>query len=269
MELSRCSINSITVRALGLPALLREAGRLGVAGVAPWRELIAPYGAAAAGRMIADAGLGVSGLCRGGMFTASTAAGRRAAVADNLRAIDEARALGADVLVLVCGPVTGRDPGGSRTMIRDGIEAVLDHARAAGVRLGVEPLHPMMAADRSAVTSLREANALRQAIGDPQLGVIVDAYHVWWEHDLEAQIAAAAGHLLGFHVSDWVTPIEGQLSSRGMPGDGCIDLRRMRACVEGAGFRGLAEVEILSDRWWAEEPRAVLDLATERFRDVV
>lgn len=269
MELGRCSLNSITVRSLDLPSLIREAVQRKVGAIAPWRELIAPHGADAAGKMITDAGLAISSLCRGGMFTGETAQQRRAAIEENRRAIDEAHELGAEVLVLVCGPVVGSDMRGSRAMVRDGIEAVLDHAHEAGVRLGIEPLHPMMAADRSVITSLREANELRSALEHPSLGVVVDAYHVWWEHDLDRQLAAAAGHVLGFHVSDWVGPIAGQLSSRGMPGDGCIDLPGMRAMVEGTGYTGLVEVEVLSNRWWSTDPREVLTMVCERFQTAV
>lgn len=269
MELARCSINSITVRSLALPNLIHEAVQRGIGAIAPWRELIASHGAAAAGQMINDAGLAISSLCRGGMFTGETAQQRRAAIEENRRAIDEAHNLGAEVLVLVCGPVVNNDMRGSRAMVHDGIEAVLDHAQAAGVRLGIEPLHPMMAADRSVITSLREANNLRSALEHSSLGVVVDAYHVWWEHDLEDQLAAAAGHILGFHVSDWVGPIVGQLSSRGMPGDGCIDLPGMRALVDGTGYKGLVEVEVLSDRWWSKDPREVLTMVCDRFQAAV
>ena len=269
MELTRCSLNSITVRSLALPSLVNEATRRGVGAIAPWRDLIEPHGAAKAGRMIAEAGLEISSLCRGGMFTGETPKDRLVAIEENLRAIDEARDLGAGTLVLVCGPIVGTDMAGSRSMVRDGIEAVADHARDAGVALGIEPLHPMMAADRSVITSLREANELRAALDHPNVGVVVDAYHVWGEHDLEHQLAAAAGHVLGFHVSDWVLPITGQCSSRGMPGDGCIDLRGMRTLVEGTGYAGHVEIEILSDRWWAEDPDVVLTMACERFQRVV
>jgi sugar phosphate isomerase/epimerase len=268
MDLRRCAINSITVRSLPLPDLIDAVTRRGIPGIAPWRDLIEPYGAAVAGRMIRDAGLSVSSLCRGGMFTAPNAGSRREAIEDNRRAIDEAYELDAGVLVLVCGPVVGRDPAGSRAMIRDGIEEILPYAREAGVRLGVEPLHPMMAADRSAVTSLREAVDLRTAIGDPALGVIVDVYHVWWEDDLAGQIARAAGHILGFHVSDWVTPIEGQLSSRGMIGDGCIDITGVAEQVFAHGYEGFVEVEILSDHWWRQNPEHTLDVIRDRLQDV-
>ncbi|MEV4734825.1 sugar phosphate isomerase/epimerase family protein [Saccharopolyspora sp. NPDC049426] len=269
MDLARCSLNSITVRSLDLPNLISEAVQRGVGAIAPWRDLIEPHGAEKAGRMIGEAGLGVSSLCRGGMFTGDSAKARLAAVEDNRRAIAEAHAVGARTLVLVCGPIVGNDIAGSRAMVRDGIEAVLEDAQQAGISLGIEPLHPMMAADRSVITSLREANELRAAIDHDSVGVVIDAYHVWWEHDLEHQIAAASGRILGFHVSDWVLPINGQCSSRGMPGDGCIDLPGMRRMVEAARYGGFVEVEVLSDRWWAEEPDLVLTQACDRFQSAV
>lgn len=268
MDLRRCAINSITVPSLTLPHLLTALSGRGIPALAPWRDLIAPYGAVTAGRMIRDAGLSISSLCRGGMFTATDATMRRAAIEDNRRAIEEADELGTDVLVLVCGPVVDRDPDGSRTMIHDGIEAILPYAREAGIRLGIEPLHPMMAADRSAVTSLGEAVDLRAAIDDPALGVIVDLYHVWWEDGLADQICRAAGHILGLHISDWVVPIQGQLSSRGMIGDGVIDIAGVTEQVLAQEYDGFVEVEILSDHWWSQTPEHTLDVIRDRFQQL-
>ena len=196
-------------------------------------------------------------------------------------------ALGAQCLVLVVGgvPAGSRDLAGARAQVRDGIAAVLPHARAAGVPLAIEPLHPMYAADRACVNTLGQALDLCDAL-DPggagvhprtavdgaawapaaALGVALDAYHVWWDPDLDAQVArAGAARLHGFHVCDWLVPTRDLLEDRGMMGDGVIDLRRLRGLVEAAGYRGLHECEIFSSRdWWQRDPDEVLRVMKAR-----
>ena len=204
------------------------------------------------------------------MFPAPDAAGRRAALDDNRRAIDEAHALGADCLVLVVGglPEGSRDLRGARRMVEDGIAAVAEHAAAAGVPLAVEPLHPMYAADRSCVNTLGQALDLCDAVGEG-VGVAIDAYHVWWDPDLPAQVARAAGRILAHHICDWLVPTRDLLLDRGMMGDGVIDLPAFRDMIEAAGFRGPQEVEIFSrDDWWTREPDEVLRTCVERYRAI-
>jgi sugar phosphate isomerase/epimerase len=268
MDLLRLSLNSMTVPSLSLDKLIDACLARGIGAIAPWRQLLEEPGVEVASRWIADAGLRMSSLCRGGMFTAPGQAARTLALEDNRRAVEEAAALGADVLVLVCGPVVDKDVTGSYSMVRDGIGALLETARAAGVTLGVEPLHPMMAADRSVITRIDDALNLIAELGDdPALAVIVDAYHVWWDHQLPDQLARAGGRIRGLHVSDWVTPLSGALASgRGMMGDGCIDLPGLCESVGGCGYSGPIEVEILSDHWWNQSATEVLDLVVERFR---
>jgi sugar phosphate isomerase/epimerase len=218
--------------------------------------------------MLADAGLALSSLCRGGMFTAPTPEGRQRAIDDNLRAIDEAAALGAPVLVMVCGPAIGGDVAGSAQMVEDGIAAILPHARDCGIRLGIEPLHPMMAADRSVITRVADAVRLVEHLNASEsLGVVVDAYHVWWDLELPQSLASVGGAgILGFHVSDWVTPLTGAVTSgRAMMGDGSVDLPALGAAVAKAGYAGPVEVEVLSDQWWQRPPHEVLDVVMERF----
>ncbi|HVB48621.1 MAG TPA: sugar phosphate isomerase/epimerase family protein, partial [Burkholderiales bacterium] len=211
--------------------------------------------------------------CRGGMFPSATARGRRRAIDDNLRAIGEAHALGARCLVLVVGglPKGAKDIAGARAQVKDGIAAILPEARAAGVPLAIEPLHPMYAADRACVNTLAQALDLCDAI-DPRrsgaLGVAVDVYHVWWDPQLEQQIRRAGRkRLLGFHVCDWLVPTTDLLLDRGMMGDGVIDLKRLRGWVEGAGYRGFHEVEIFSaGNWWKRDPDEVLRTCKRRHR---
>ncbi len=222
--------------------------------------------------MIEDAGLIVTGLCRGGMFTAADGAGRAAAIDENRRAVDEAAAIGARCLVLVVGgPTPGsKDLAGARAQVRDGIGHLLDHARSAGMPLAVEPLHPMYAADRACVNTLKHANDLCDELG-AGLGLAVDVYHVWWDPDLEAEIKrAGAGRLLAFHICDWLVPTTDLLLDRGMMGDGVIDIPRIRACVEAAGYAGLREVEIFSAaNWWKRDADEVLRTCIERHRTAV
>ncbi|MFJ6199233.1 sugar phosphate isomerase/epimerase family protein [Micromonospora sp. NPDC092111] len=263
MDLSSCSLNSITVRSASLPELLELAGRHGFGGVGLWRDSYAALGAQEAARRTAAAGLRVTSVCRGGMFPQPTPQARAEAHADNLRAIDEAYTLGADCLVMVCGPAPDGDLTGARRQIADGLAALLDAAAAAEIRLAVEPMHPMMAADRSAITSLGEAVDLVERIASPWLGLAIDTYHVWWDIALPDLLARAAAAVHTVQLADWVLPIQGQLSSRGMPGDGHIDMPGFVQLARAVGYRGLIEVEVLSDHWWSRPPAEVARAAAE------
>jgi len=273
--LARLSLNTATVRPLDavagpdLIAMVDACARAGIGWIAPWRQQFAQTPVADAARAVRDAGLRVSSLCRGGFFPAATAEERRANVEDNLHAVDEAAELGTDVLVLVCGGVVGKDLAGSRQMVEDGIAAVLPHAAERGVRLGIEPLHPMFAADRSVVSTFGEANALAERLASPWVGVVADVYHVWWDPEIDTAIEGAREHLLGFHVNDWIVPLPDVLAGRGMMGDGVIDLRRLRVAVEGVGYQGPIEVEIFNQELWARPMDEVLELMKERYLQTV
>jgi sugar phosphate isomerase/epimerase len=259
-ELARLSINTATLRALALPAAIEACARAGIGAIAPWRDRLEECGVAAAARLLRAAGLDVSGLCRGGMFT------RPGWLDDNRRAVDEAAAIGAKCLVLVVGglPSGSKDVAGARRQVRDGIAALLPHARAAGMPLAIEPLHPMYAADRACVNTLAQANDLCDELGDG-LGVAVDVYHVWWDPALEREIARAGGRILAFHVCDWLVPTRDLLLDRGMMGDGVIEIPRIRGWIERAGYRGAVEVEIFSaENWWKRPPEEVLAVCKER-----
>jgi sugar phosphate isomerase/epimerase len=210
--------------------------------------------------MIEDAGLCAVSLCRGGFFPALTSQARQAAVDDNLRAIDQALAIGAPLVVLVPGANPGQTLEVSRAQIEGGIRAVLPYAAACGIKLGVEPLHPMLADTRSAVNTLEQANDLCERVNSPYLGVIVDVHHLWWDDHLEREIrrSAQAKRLFAYHISDWRTPTDDLLYDRGLMGEGCIPLRRIRGWIEGAGFDGFHEVEIFSNRYWAQDQHAFL-----------
>ena len=267
------SLNTMTVRdQWNLREAIEGCARHGVPAIAPWRDKLAECGVAEAATMIADNGLAVSSLCRGGMFTAADAGSRQEALDDNRRAVDEAVAIGAQCLVLVVGglPQGSRDLGDARGQVRDAIAALLEHSRSAGMPLAVEPLHPMYAADRACINTLAQALDLCDELGEG-LGVIVDVYHVWWDPELEAQIARAGSERIrGYHVSDWLVPTTDLLLDRGMMGDGVIDLPHIRSHVERAGFSGFTEVEIMSERdWWRRDPDEVLATCVERMATVV
>jgi sugar phosphate isomerase/epimerase len=274
------AINTATVRKQAeLLGIIDACARHGIAAISPWRDQVAAVGLKQAARAIKDAGLKLSGYCRGGLFPAT---GEHVAAArdDNRRAVDEAAALGAPCLILVAGGLPqfarpgsapSKDLPGARRAIEDGIAELLVHARRARLPLALEPLHPMYAADRAAVNTLAQALDIADRVdpGGTALGVAVDVYHVWWDPELYAGIKRAGPRILAYHVSDWLVPTKDLLNDRGMMGDGVIDLRPIRSAVEAAGFAGFIEAEIFSDRWWAEPIDTVLATCVERHRSVV
>jgi sugar phosphate isomerase/epimerase len=249
-DLTRLSLNQATTQRWSLREAVEGCARAGIPAIGIWRDKLVELGLAHAFRLVRDAGLRVSSVCRGGMFPAATAAERQARIEENQRAVDEAAALGADTLVLVCGPAPDKDIAAARAMVRDGIAALLPYAEERGVRLGIEPLHPIFAGDRSVIVTLAEANVLVEAFASPALGVVADVYHIWWDPDLYAQIERATGHIVGFHVNDWLVPPPDHLLGRGMMGDGVIELRRIRTAVDAAGYSGPIEVEIFNRAIW-------------------
>ena len=250
----------------------------GVGGIAPWRREIEDSGAdaTAVARRIEDAGLSVTGYCRSSYLTGATAAERSAVIDDNKRALDVAAALGARCYIMVMGSVYegSRDLKEARAQAFDGTAALLAHARDVGVPLALEPLHPMTAGDRSCLSTLEQALDWCDQL-DPDraggIGVAADVYHIWWDPALDAQIArAGAGRLLGYHICDWLVPTRDLVTDRGMMGDGVVDLKAIRAEIEGAGYVGHCEAEIFSaENWWKRDPAETLDVCIERFRSVV
>jgi sugar phosphate isomerase/epimerase len=272
-DLTGLSINLATVRKQWtLTQAVEACLKHGITAVAPWRDQIAHVGLAEAARVIRGNNVRVTGVCRGGMFPAADAAGRQAALDDNRRAVDEAAALAADCLVLVVGglPKGSKDIAGARQMVADGLAALLPHARANGVRLAIEPLHPMYAADRACVNTLAQALDLAENLG-PDVGVAIDVYHVWWDPDLDRQIAraGATGRIFAHHICDWLVPTTDLLEDRGMMGDGVIDLPGIRRRVEAAGYHGPQEVEIFSAaNWWRRPGDEVLATCIDRYLTV-
>jgi sugar phosphate isomerase/epimerase len=275
------SINTATVRKqLALPGIIEACAERHIPAIDPWRDQVQAAGLQATARQLKDAGIGLSGYCRGGFFTAADAAGLAVALEDNCRAIDEAATLGAPCLVLVVGALPGalqgkpayNDLGLARSQVFDGIAASLDYARKAGMPLAIEPLHPMQAADRACVNTLEQALDICDALDADRsgaLGVALDVYHVWWDPKLEAQIARAGKErLLAYHICDWLNPTRDLLNDRGMMGDGVIELKKVRRWVEATGYAGCAEVEIFSEHWWSRPADHVLDTCVERYQSV-
>ncbi|OON72553.1 sugar phosphate isomerase/epimerase family protein [Streptomyces tsukubensis] len=264
----------MTVKQLSLPELAAACVELGVGGVGLWREPVRAYGVEAAAKLVRDAGLNVTTLCRGGFLTAIDAGERAAALEDNRRAIDEAVTLGTNVLVLVSGglPVGSHDLKGARERIAEGLAELAPYAGERGVRLAIEPLHPMFASDRCVVSTLDQALDIAERFPADQVGVCVDTYHVWWDDRAPAGIVRAAegGRLHTFQLADWITPLpEGVLNGRGQLGDGSIDMREWRERVEAVGYTGPIEVEIFNDELWAGDGRALLAKTAERFTEQV
>jgi sugar phosphate isomerase/epimerase len=268
-DFSRLSLNTKTVERWSVKEAVDGCARHEIPYIALWRDRVGEAGVAASAKLLRDAQLKVSSLCRGGFFPAASAKERQARIDDNLRAVDEAAELGAEVLILVCGPAPDRDIDAGRQMVADGIAAVAPYAAERGVRLGIEPLHPMFAAERSVIVTLGEALQLGSRFEPAQVGVVIDAYHVWWDPDLYPQIARAGARIAGYHVDDWLVPLPDPLMGRGMMGDGVIELRKLRTAVELAGYSGPIEVEIFNRQLWDMPGDDVLELMKRRYLEFV
>jgi sugar phosphate isomerase/epimerase len=268
-DTSRLSLNQITTNRWSLAEALQGCLRAELPAIGIWRHKIAEIGLAESRRLVRDAGLRVSSVCRGGMFPALTAEERAVRIEDNRRAIDEAAELGADTLVLVCGPTPDRDIAAARRMIEDAIAELVPYARERKVRMAIEPLHPMYAAERCCINSLEEANVLAEKFDPDTVGIVVDVYHVWWDAMLEREVARARGRIRGFHACDWLVPTNDMLMGRGMMGDGCIDIHRIRTLVDDTGYAGFIEVEILNQRIWDQPGDDTLQLMKERYLSCV
>ncbi len=258
----RLCVHTITTKPLSIEECLVQFPKRGVTGITIWRQALEGRDLAAVARQTQDAGLDVVSLCRGGFFPAATAAARQTAIDDNLKAIEQAHAVGAPLIVLVCGAVPGQSLIESRKQIADGIAAVLPAAEQAGVKLAIEPLHPMYADDRSAVNTMRQAHEICDVLGSPKsVGIAVDVYHVWWDPELKAQIdlAGQTGRLHAFHICDWKTPTTDFLNDRGLMGEGCINIKEISDWVDATGFTGHREVEIFSNKWWSGDQNEFLD----------
>ncbi|MFJ4897037.1 MULTISPECIES: sugar phosphate isomerase/epimerase family protein [unclassified Streptomyces] len=270
MNDGRLSINQETIKQWSLPELTEGCVKAGIDKVGLWRAPVQEYGVAATARLLSDAGLSVTSLCRGGFLTALDPAGRARALDDNRAALDEAAGLSTDTLVLVSGglPAGSKDLYGARERIADALGQLAPYAAERGVRLAIEPLHPMFASDRCVVSTLSQALDLAERFPADQVGVVVDTYHLWWDDQAPAQIAraGAGGRIHSFQLADWITPLPaGVLVGRGQLGDGCVDFRAFRTAVEATGFDGPIEVEIFNEELWARDGSEVLAEVAARY----
>jgi len=266
-NLDKLCIHTITTKPWSLEEAVDNYSEAGVAGITVWRDALEGRNVSAAGERIRKNGLEIVSVARGGFFPGPDSKSRQKAIEENLQAVDECAALGAPLLVLVCGAVPGQSLKISIQQIQDGIEAVLPHAEACGVKLGIEPLHPMYADSRSAISNMKAANDMCDAVNSQFLGVTVDVYHLWWDLELEQEIkrCGEAGRIFSFHICDWKTPLEDILNDRGLMGEGIIDIPRIRSWVESAGFDGFHEVEIFSNRWWQADQHEFLNKIKENY----
>ncbi|WP_393058220.1 sugar phosphate isomerase/epimerase family protein [Streptomyces sp. LN549] len=269
-DLSRLSINQETIKQWSLPELAEGCAKAGIGKVGLWRAPVQEYGVEATARLLSDAGLSVTSLCRGGFFTALDPAGRARALDDNRAALDEAAGLSTDTLVLVSGglPEGSKDLYGARERIADALAELAPYAAERGVRLAIEPLHPMFASDRCVVSTLSQALDIAERFPAEQVGVVVDTYHLWWDDQAPAQIAraGAGGRIHSFQLADWITPLPaGVLLGRGQLGDGSVDFRAFRTAVEATGFDGPIEVEIFNEALWARDGAEVLAEVAARY----
>ncbi|WP_306340758.1 sugar phosphate isomerase/epimerase [Streptomyces sp. AS13] len=269
-DLARLSINQETIKQWSLEELAEGCAKAGIGHVGLWRAPVQAYGVERTARLLSDAGIGVTSLCRGGFFTALDSAERARALDDNRAAIDEAAALSTDTLVLVSGglPPGSRDLHGARERVADALAELAPYAAERGVRLAIEPLHPMFASDRCVVSTLGQALDLAERFPAEQVGVVVDTYHLWWDDRAPADIAraGAGGRIHAFQLADWITPLPaGVLLGRGQLGDGSVDFRAFRSAVESAGYDGPIEVEIFNEALWAQNGAEALAEVAERY----
>lgn len=271
-ELERLSLNQMTTPRWSVAEAVAGCVRAGIPAIGLWRDPVAEIGPAAAARLVRDAGLRVSSLCRGGFLTADEPIERARALDDNRRAIDEAATLGTGTLVMVVGglPTGSRDLPGARQRVADGIAELLPHAGERGVRIALEPLHPMYCADRAVLSTLAQALDMAERFPVERVGVVVDTFHVWWDPEVLSQIARAGQRIASYQICDWLTPLPADvLLGRGMPGDGHIDFGPISQAVAAAGYRGDIEVEIFNQRIWDTDPDQVVATMAERYRCLI
>jgi len=266
--LDKLCIHTITTKPWGIEEAAKNFSAAGVKGITVWRDALEGKNIVQTGNMLREHDLTIVSLCRGGFFADKNAEKRKAAIEDNMKAIDEAAALGTSMLVLVCGADPAQSLEDSRKQIHDGIAAILPHAATAGVKLAIEPLHPMYADTRSAINTLAQANDMAESFSSAYVGIAVDVYHVWWDPNLQQEIHRCGknNNLFAFHICDWKTPTADMLLDRGLMGEGCIPIKQIRQWVQATGFNGFNEVEIFSDNYWKEDQHVFLKKIIEAYK---
>lgn len=265
--LERLCLNQITTQQWNLKEVVEGCLRHEISWVGLWRNKVQELGLKESKKIIKNAGLQVSSLISVGWFSADSEIERKKRMDDNFRGIEEAAELGAEVVVLVGGGIVEGDIDFARKKVQEGIEQLVPVAKSYGVKLGIEPLHPMYAAERNVITTLSQARQLAEPFSPADVGVIVDVFHVWWDPDLlhQIQLIGKENRIFGFHVSDWLIPVPDFLLARGMMGDGVINIRKIREAVDLAGYNGPIEVEIFNKELWEQPGDKVITLMKERF----
>lgn len=264
---NKLCLHTITTKPLNISEAVKLYKKEGITGITIWQDALENRSVSGTSQMIRDAGLEIVSLCRGGFFAHKDKDKRLKSINDNLKTIDMAAELGSPLVVLVCGADPSQPLDDSRSQIKDGIENIIHHAGNCNIRLAIEPLHPMYADSRSAINTLKQANDLLEEFSSDVLGVAIDVYHVWWDPELEPEIKRS-GHLksiFAFHISDWKVPTKDLLLDRGIMGEGCINLRKIRKWVKNAGFNGFDEVEIFSNDYWKTNQEIFLKKIKEAY----
>lgn len=266
-NLNRLCIHTITTKPWPIEIAAEKFAQAGVGGITVWRDALDGRNVQQTGEMLRQHNLEIVSLCRGGFFPATSAEKRKLSIDDNKKAIDEAAALGAPAVVLVCGADPAQPLSTSRRQIQEAIESLIPHAEASNVKLSIEPLHPMYADTRSAINTLAQANDMAESINSPWVGIAVDVYHLWWDDLLQSEIMRCGrnGNLFAFHICDWKVPTEHMLLDRGLMGEGCINVPEIRGWVEEAGFEGMNEVEIFSEHYWRMDQEEFLDMIVKAY----
>jgi sugar phosphate isomerase/epimerase len=268
-SLSKLCIHTITTKSWNIEEAAKNFAAAGVKGITVWRDTFEGRDIKQTGHLLREHDLTIVSLCRGGFFSSKDASKRRTAIDDNKRAIGEAAALGTSMIVMVCGADPYQSLEDSRKQIRDGIAAIVPDAQAAGIKLAIEPLHPMYADARSAINTLAQANEMAEELNSPWVGVAVDVYHLWWDPMLKSEIQRCGenGHLMAFHICDWKVPTTDLLLDRGIMGEGCIPVKKIRSWVEATGFNGFNEVEIFSTTYWKEDQSDYLQKIINAYKE--
>lgn len=266
-DLSQLCIHTITTKPWSIEEAAKSYSVEGIKGITVWRDALANRNIKQTGQLLHDHGLNIISLCRGGFFPNKEKEKRKLAIEDNLKAIGEAADLGTQLIVLVCGADPAQSLEDSRKQIQEGIQTILPQAKAAGVKLAIEPLHPMYADTRSAINTLAQANDMAEQINSPYVGVAVDVYHLWWDPSLEREINRCGKNVFAFHICDWNSPTVDILLDRGLMGDGCIPVNKIRSWVEATGFNGFYEVEIFSNKYWQQDQSQFLTKIIKAYKE--
>ncbi|MBV5315088.1 MAG: sugar phosphate isomerase/epimerase [Prolixibacteraceae bacterium] len=266
-DFSKLCVHTLTTKPWNIEQCVKNYSAAGIHGITVWRNVLENQNLTEVKTLLDDYGMTVVSVARGGFFPSVEKEKREAAIHDNLWAIEQAAAIGAPSIVLVCGADGHQSLEKSREQIAEGIIRLIPAAKRAGVKLSIEPLHPMYAGDRSAINTLKQANNMAEMINSEWVGIAVDVYHLWWDETLQSEIKRCAtnNHLFAFHVCDWNVPTTDFLNDRGLMGDGCINVPEIRGWVEAAGFSGYNEVEIFSDKYWATDQNEYLEKIKEAY----